>query len=57
MVSRAHDASGQRPPKRKSSPYVPWIRLAGRWLEHAGFAPGQRVKVNVEQGRLVITVE
>ncbi|WP_087131074.1 SymE family type I addiction module toxin [Caballeronia pedi] len=33
------------------------MRLAGRWLEQAGFAPGQRVKVNVEHGRLVITAE
>jgi toxic protein SymE len=35
----------------------PWIQLAGRWLEEAGFTPGQRVRVNVEHGRLVITAE
>jgi hypothetical protein len=35
----------------------PWIRLSGKWLELAGFNPGQRVKINVEQGRLIITTE
>ncbi|WP_279628702.1 SymE family type I addiction module toxin [Caballeronia pedi] len=35
----------------------PWIRLAGRWIEHAGFAPGQRVRVAVEHGKLTITCE
>jgi toxic protein SymE len=28
------------------------MTLAGRWIEHAGFAPGQRVKVAIEQDRL-----
>ncbi|WP_404980237.1 MULTISPECIES: SymE family type I addiction module toxin [unclassified Caballeronia] len=36
---------------------MPWIKLAGRWIEQAGFMPGQRVKINVEHGRLVITAE
>ncbi|WP_428983283.1 SymE family type I addiction module toxin [Paraburkholderia diazotrophica] len=26
-----------------------------RWIEHARFTPGQRVKINVEHGRLTIT--
>ena len=34
---------------------VPWLRLAGRWLEKAGFAVDGQVKVQVEMGRLVIT--
>jgi toxic protein SymE len=38
-------------------PLYPWMKLAGRWIEHAGFAPGQRVRINVEQGRLTITAE
>ncbi|WP_429498719.1 SymE family type I addiction module toxin [Paraburkholderia youngii] len=25
------------------------------WLEHAGFEPGQRVRIEVHHGRLVIT--
>lgn len=28
---------------------TPKIRLAGRWLEHAGFRPGHRVEVISEQ--------
>ncbi|WP_305954811.1 SymE family type I addiction module toxin [Burkholderia sp. SRS-W-2-2016] len=31
------------------------MRIAGRWLEHASFEPGQRVKIEVQFGRLVIT--
>ncbi|TCW85645.1 hypothetical protein C5O80_10800 [Burkholderia sp. SRS-46] len=33
---------------------VPWLKLLGRWLEHAGFDPGQRLKAEVQLGRLVI---
>jgi hypothetical protein len=35
---------------------VPELRLAGKWLGQAGFAPGTRVSIAVEQGRLVVTV-
>ena len=28
---------------------TPRIRLAGRWLEQAGFKPGHRVEVRIEQ--------
>ena len=35
----------------------PKIRLSGRWLERAGFRPGSRVTVTVEDGRLVLTPE
>ncbi|HTH60312.1 MAG TPA: SymE family type I addiction module toxin [Paraburkholderia sp.] len=31
------------------------MKLAGRWIEHAGFPPGQRVRISVEHGRLTIT--
>lgn len=24
-------------------PLYPWMKLAGRWIEHAGFEAGQRV--------------
>jgi toxic protein SymE len=40
---------------RSTPPLVPWFKLSGRWLEHAGFDPGQRLKVEVQLGRLVIT--
>ncbi|MFX1766186.1 SymE family type I addiction module toxin [Paraburkholderia sp. A1RI-2L] len=33
----------------------PWIKLSGRWLELAGFAAGQFVRIAVEHGRLFIT--
>ncbi|WP_454871575.1 SymE family type I addiction module toxin [Paraburkholderia xenovorans] len=35
--------------------FFPWLRIAGMWLEHAGFPPGQRVRIEVQYGRLVIT--
>ena len=28
-------------------PEVPYLRLRGYWLQHAGFSAGQRVKVTV----------
>ena len=31
------------------------IRVKGKWLTSAGFKPGQKVRVEVEQGRLIIT--
>ncbi|WP_250516377.1 SymE family type I addiction module toxin [Caballeronia sp. INDeC2] len=33
------------------------LRLAGVWLENAGFEPGSRVRVHIEHGRLTITAE
>lgn len=36
-------------------PLYPWIKLSGRWLELAGFEAGQRVRIEVHNGRLVIT--
>ena len=33
---------------------APCLRLAGKWLEKAGFTAGARVRVDVSQGRLVI---
>jgi toxic protein SymE len=42
---------------RTEPPNFPWLKLAGRWIENAGFEAGQRVKINVEHGRLTITAE
>ncbi|MFD1554501.1 SymE family type I addiction module toxin [Paraburkholderia silviterrae] len=36
-------------------PLYPWIKLSGRWLELAGFEAGQRVRIEVQHGRLVTT--
>ena len=33
---------------------APHIRIAGRWVEEAGFAVGSKVNVEVSHGRLVI---
>jgi toxic protein SymE len=38
-------------------PLYPWMKLSGRWIEHAGFEAGQRVRISVEQGRLTITTD
>ncbi|CDL85641.1 SymE family type I addiction module toxin [Xenorhabdus szentirmaii] len=32
----------------------PSLHLKGNWLEEAGFATGQAVKVSIEQGQLII---
>lgn len=34
---------------------VPMIRLRGRWLLHAGFREGDTLRIEVEEGRLVLT--
>lgn len=44
------------PPRRYTEPpLVPWFKLSGRWLEQAEFMPRQRLKIEVQLGRLVIT--
>ncbi|MBP0607571.1 MULTISPECIES: SymE family type I addiction module toxin [Burkholderia] len=32
-----------------------WTKLSGRWIEAAGFDPGQRLRIDVSHKRLVIT--
>ncbi|MCA8044475.1 SymE family type I addiction module toxin [Burkholderia seminalis] len=34
--------------------YYPWIKIAGVWLED-GFEAGERVRITVEDKRLIIT--
>jgi hypothetical protein len=34
----------------------PMIRLRGKWLRQLGFIPGHRIAVNVEYGRLILSV-
>ncbi|MGN6084361.1 SymE family type I addiction module toxin [Trinickia sp.] len=43
------------PRRRPAPPLVPWFKLSGRWLEQAGFMPYQRLKIEVQLGKLVIT--
>lgn len=32
----------------------PFVRFGGAWLEQAGFAVGQRIRMQVSKGRIVI---
>ena len=34
---------------------VPMIRLRGQWLIHAGFREGDGIRIEVQEGRLVLT--
>ena len=40
-------------PNLPSQP-VPYVRLYGCWLKDAGFTIGQRIRVEVNEGRLTI---
>jgi Toxin SymE, type I toxin-antitoxin system len=42
------------PPPDSRPISAPYLRLAGKWLEKAGFTAGAKVRVDVSQGRLVI---
>jgi len=44
-----------KPGDRPDPPLFPWFKVSGRWLEHAGFMPHQRLKIEVQYERLVIT--
>ena len=44
-----------RAPWYREYPPAPFLRVAGRWLDKAGFPIGQRVEVQVSSGRLVVT--
>ncbi|WP_415764270.1 SymE family type I addiction module toxin [Paraburkholderia sp. J10-1] len=37
---------------RTEPPLYPWMKLAGRWIEQAGFAPGQRVRIAANQSNI-----
>ena len=38
-------------------PAMPWIRLRGQWLLQAGFDVQAKVRIKIEQGRLILTPE
>nr|WP_284509431.1 SymE family type I addiction module toxin [Caballeronia sp. GAFFF2] len=50
---RSFTWSGNVPSRR----FIRGSSSPGRWIEYAGFKAGQRVKINVEHGRLTITAE
>ncbi|MBL4827098.1 MAG: type I toxin-antitoxin system SymE family toxin [Spongiibacteraceae bacterium] len=39
------------------TPPVPWIQLKGKWLAKSGFTIDTPIKVEVANGRLVLTTE
>ncbi|HFT8011448.1 TPA: SymE family type I addiction module toxin [Burkholderia cenocepacia] len=41
--------------RKLNTTYFPWIKIAGVWLEDAGFKAGERVRITVEDKRLIIT--
>lgn len=41
-------------PLRWKTQFVPFLRIAGNWFEMAGFHPGDKVTVRVENGALII---
>jgi hypothetical protein len=36
--------------------WVPMIRLRGKWLKRAGFEEGRLVQIDVDNGRLTVTM-
>lgn len=49
--STARDRAYRRPIE------VPFLRVQGKWLEQAGFTIGDRVNIEVQPGRLIVTTE
>ena len=41
----------------EANPTTPFIRLRGLWLRQAGFNVQTRVRIQVKQGRLILTPE
>ena len=41
-------------PLRWQTQFVPFIRMSGHWLAAAGFHPGKKVSIRVENGALII---
>lgn len=41
-------------PLRWKEQFVPFLRCSGKWMEAAGFHPGTKVTVRVENGALII---
>ena len=56
-VSRRYRGRALPPWERSYAPepFVPFVRLSGRWLAELGFATGSEVRVRAEPGRLVLT--
>ncbi|ACB62515.1 protein of unknown function DUF1813 HSP20-like protein [Burkholderia ambifaria MC40-6] len=55
IISLSRILRAIRAHRKLNTTYFPWIKLAGVWLEDAGFEAGERVRVTVEDKRLIIT--
>ena len=56
-IGSAYAPRSRSPENRGKGDYVyPGLRLQGRWLEKAGFYIGDKARIRVESGRLVIEV-
>lgn len=53
-MSRTLTVSRLFRPLRWQTQFVPFLRIAGNWFADAGFHPGEKVTVRVENGALII---
>ncbi|MEJ2446309.1 MAG: SymE family type I addiction module toxin [Exilibacterium sp.] len=52
-----YDYKPKRTPANFVMPPVPWVQLKGKWLEKAGFTIDTPIRIEVSEGRLVLTAE
>lgn len=43
--------------RRWNNTTIPEIRLEGKWLEEVGFKQGQNVNIQIEENKLIITID
>jgi len=55
METRTLTVSTLFRPLRWKTQFVPFLRIAGNWFAMAGFHPGDKVTVRIEDGSLIIT--
>jgi len=56
-VYRYYTPGSDAPPDTPNcSVTVPWIQMTGQWLKEAGFAVGNKVKITIQPGRLLLTI-
>ena len=39
-----------------SAPFMPWTQIADLWLHHAGFTPGQRMRISFDFRNAALTI-
>jgi toxic protein SymE len=38
------------------APFIPWMQIADVWLKHAGFTPGQRMRIAFDYRNQCLTI-